>query len=47
LLAIALSMIWPTILTDVIGVSIFAFIYIMQRRRKAFEDARGGTPAEI
>ncbi len=47
LLAIAISMIWPTILTDVIGVTVFAFIYIMQRRRKAFEDARGIKPAAV
>jgi len=47
LLAIAISMIWPTVLTDIIGVSVFVAIYILQRRRKAFEEARGITPAEV
>jgi len=46
LLAIAISMIWPTILTDVIGVSVFVLIYFLQRRRKAFEDAKGITPIQ-
>jgi len=46
LLAIAISMIWPTIITDIVGVSIFALIFILQRRRKAFEDAGIVAPAE-
>ncbi len=45
LLAIAISMIWPTILTDIIGVTVFVFIYLLQRRRKALEDAKGIAPA--
>lgn len=41
LLGIAISMIWPTILTDIIGVSIFLIIYISQRRHKVIEDKKG------
>lgn len=46
LLAIAISMIWPTIITDIIGVSVFVLIYILQRRRKAYEDEKGITPIQ-
>jgi len=41
MLAIAISMIWPTILTDIIGVGVFVLIYLGQRRRKAKELASG------
>ncbi|MGM0689106.1 MAG: TRAP transporter permease [Bacillota bacterium] len=41
MLAISISMIWPTILSDIIGVSVFVLIYIGQRRRKARELASG------
>ena len=41
LLGISVSMIWPTILTDLIGISVFLLIYISQRRRKAHEDEVG------
>lgn len=41
MLAISISMIWPSILTDIVGVSVFVLIYIGQRRRKAKELASG------
>jgi TRAP transporter 4TM/12TM fusion protein len=40
LLGIALSMIWPTWISDVIGVSLFIFIYWHQRVVKAREDLK-------
>ncbi len=37
LLAIAVSMVWPTVLSDVLGLTVFILIYLNQRRRKASE----------
>ncbi|EEG76008.1 TRAP transporter permease [Dethiobacter alkaliphilus] len=38
LLAIAFSMIWPTWITDIVGASVFIFIYLHQRAVKKRED---------
>ncbi len=44
LLVIALSMIWPTWISDIIGLSVFTLIYVHQRKVKAQEDRRGTLP---
>lgn len=41
LLGIAFSMVWPTITSDLIGVTVFLLIYFNQRRIKAREDRLG------
>lgn len=39
LLAISISMVWPTLITDIAGLAVFALLYLNQRNRKAKEDA--------
>ncbi len=46
LLGIALSMIWPTWISDIIGVTLFAIIYVHQRAVKARQDREGSVPIE-
>ncbi len=46
LLGIALSMIWPTWISDVIGVTVFTLIYVHQRAVKARQDREGTLPIE-
>jgi len=38
LLAIAVSMVWPNVVSDIIGLAVFCLIYFSQRARKARED---------
>lgn len=38
LLAIAISMVWPNVVSDIIGLAVFCVIYFSQRARKARED---------
>jgi TRAP-type uncharacterized transport system fused permease subunit len=37
LLAISISMVWPNILSDIVGVTVFLLIYFNQKRRQARE----------
>jgi TRAP-type uncharacterized transport system fused permease subunit len=37
LLAISISMVWPNVLSDIVGVTVFLLIYFNQKRRQARE----------